>query len=144
MGDFLNATPTREQLAKNLERYRRRAGFESMRAVEQALGWGTKRYENYEKGRSAPPFDAIYELAQLFKVTTDDLLSPGTNQDWDVNDYDTSAMTPIEQQNFYNRIIALRASAADAPLSDILKGIEVLTKCAGRYAAREGTEGSEP
>lgn len=73
--------PDKERLGANLARCRKKAGFASYASVERALGWTLRKYENYEKGRTAPNYSAIWEMAELFGVSCDELIGFETSRE---------------------------------------------------------------
>ena len=112
-----HAVPTRELLAKNLRHYRETAGWKTRSEVERALGWSSKRYENYEIGRAAPPFDALWELAQLFDVSVDDLLNPAP---------DGGGAGVVDPRQGRLRLACDRATDPGASPADILDAVDLL------------------
>ena len=96
------------------------AGFASRAAVERALGWPAKRYENYEIGRAAPPFTALWDLAKLFGVTVDELLGN--------NEKNTSAerlgTKPLSKQRI--RSALLGAIEDNATTDDVINALDSL------------------
>lgn len=112
--------PTKETLSRNLEKYRTMAGFASRAAVERALGWPAKRYENYEIGRAAPPFTALWDLSRLFGVTVDELL--GNNEE--NTSVERPGTEPLSKQRI--RSVLLRAIEENATADDVINALDGL------------------
>lgn len=60
--------------AENLRMYREKAGYKSAKEFSQKLGVPYTTYVPYETGRREPRFEQLVNIAQLLKVTPNDLL----------------------------------------------------------------------
>lgn len=88
-----------------------------MADVEKALRWPPKRYANYEKERTTPPFDALWELAQLFDVSVDDLLNPPQGE---------AGAGSVDPRQGRLRLACARAIDPGASPADILDAVDLL------------------
>lgn len=64
------------KLSENLKKHRKAAGY-SVRVVSEKTGIPYRTYQNYEYGRSMPPADNLRLLANLYGVSTDELMGDG-------------------------------------------------------------------
>ena len=67
------ANNTRTRLAETLRSLRKAAGL-NQRDLADQLGLDRSAYTYYEKGTSAPTLENLKKLADIFGVTTDELL----------------------------------------------------------------------
>lgn len=67
----------REQLAKNLAEYRRIYGLTQAELAER-LNYSDKSVSKWERGDGVPDVYVLMQLAELYGITTDDLLSDRT------------------------------------------------------------------
>lgn len=130
--DRIGEAPNLVELGKRLAAARKNAGFHSYAAVERALGWSLRKYENYEKGRTTPNYAAIWELANLFGVTANDLLGFGGAQG---NQLDVSSDERIlarnlpkitEEKRAAIHAAVRKACAVTATEDDVLDAVDLL------------------
>ncbi|MGZ3768421.1 MAG: helix-turn-helix domain-containing protein [Bdellovibrio sp.] len=61
------------KLPKLLQTYREKSGLSQVEVAEK-LGYTTSQFvSNWERGLSAPPFNALRKLAVLYKIDADEL-----------------------------------------------------------------------
>lgn len=73
----MNEQELRERLAKNLTEYRRLHELTQAELAEK-LSYSDKSVSKWERGEGLPDVYVLYRLAELYGVTTDDLLSDRT------------------------------------------------------------------
>ena len=70
----MNDEKLKSQLGANIVAYRKRSGLTQARLAEQ-LNYSDKAVSKWERGESMPDVLTLVQLAELFEITTDELLA---------------------------------------------------------------------
>ncbi|WP_461538424.1 helix-turn-helix domain-containing protein [Spongorhabdus nitratireducens] len=106
----------------NLKKHRLSAGL-TQAQVASKLGIRTNRYGSWERGEKQPPASILPQLAELFRTSTDKLLSPTTatesDRDSDVENLDIKRMFiefDPDQLPFVRYELIIKLSIFEKPL----------------------------
>lgn len=67
-------------IGDNIRRIRKDRGYDSIEAFARALEWPWITVSRYERGKSTPSVERLYEIADVLKVDITELLEAGNGK----------------------------------------------------------------
>ena len=110
-----------EELSKRLQRLRKQAGL-TQEEVADRFGISPQAISKWETGASAPDISILVELAEMYRVSVDELLG---------KDRDKTVVLPPEERKDINLMnVKMHVLSADGDKVDINMPMSVIIACA--------------